>query len=129
MTDSHAKTASLCAVGEVRSKGPYFSAFALWPPLVIRDFHSISLPSADRLSFTIMPQGVTSVWTDGSARNREIIAESCVLIFVDDILHYYNGVGIEGKSIRDKLHEDLCKNGLPPLKSHELSAKNSITFL
>ena len=25
------------------------------------------------------------------------------------------------KSFRDKLHEDLCKNGLPPLKSHELS--------
>ena len=74
-------------------------------------------------------EGNPCEWRKLDRRNREIIAESYVLIFVDDILHYYNGVGIEGKSIRDKLHEDLCKNGLPPLNSHELSAKNSITFL
>ena len=74
-------------------------------------------------------EGSPCEWRKLDTRNREIIAESYVLIFVDDILHFYNGVGIEGKSIRDKLHEDLSKNGLPPLKSHELSAKNSITFL
>ena len=54
-------------------------------------------------------EGSPCEWRKLDTRNREIIAESYVLIFVDEVLHYYNGVGIEGKSIRDKLHEDLCR--------------------
>jgi hypothetical protein len=56
------------------------------------------------------------------------IAVSFILIYVDDILHAFGGKD-GGRGIRDRLHRNLIKFGIPPLTIHSLTMKESVSFL
>jgi hypothetical protein len=52
---------------------------------------------------------------------------SFLLLYVDDFLHVYGGP--QGEKVRDRLHEKLCKCGLPQLVVHKLTPQSPISFL
>jgi hypothetical protein len=78
----------------------------------------------------IQKDGDTCQWKyfERSNVTGKIISVSILLIYVDDILHIYKGEK-NGEMIRNKLHDKLCKSGLPKLSSHQLTSNNPVSFL
>ena len=71
----------------------------------------------------------TPVWIR-IERNRagKCLSLSIILVFVDDFLHAWR-MSSGSDSVRDRLHVELGKRGLPPLKCSRLTEDNSVSFL
>ena len=61
-------------------------------------------------------------------RDGKVVSMSIILVFVDDFMHVWMGPN-GGTAVRDKLHKELGKSGLPPLKCSRLTTDNSVSFL
>ena len=70
----------------------------------------------------------TTVWRRVEKRDGRVVSISIVLVFVDDFLHVWKGPN-GGNAVRDHLHTQLGKRGLPPLKCSRLTEANAISFL
>jgi hypothetical protein len=57
----------------------------------------------------------------------KVLGVSFLLLYVDDFLHVYGGP--QADKIRNRLHDKLCKLGLPQLVVHKLNPETSISFL
>ena len=70
----------------------------------------------------------TTVWKRFEQRDGKNVSISIVLVFVDDFMHVWKGPN-GGNATRDRLHNELGKRGLPPLKCSRLTEANAISFL
>jgi len=70
----------------------------------------------------------TTVWKRIERRDGKVIAVSIILVFVDDFMHVWKTYAGSDR-IRDRLHAELSKKGLPPLKCNRLTESNPISFL
>jgi hypothetical protein len=73
--------------------------------------------------------GDTCQWryVETNRATGSIVGVSFLLLYVDDFLHVYGGA--QGEKIRDRLHDKLCKCGLPQLVVHKLTPQTPISFL
>jgi hypothetical protein len=70
----------------------------------------------------------TTVWKRFEQRDGKNVSVSIVLVFVDDFMHVWKGPN-GGNATRDRLHNELGKRGLPPLKCSRLTEATAISFL
>jgi hypothetical protein len=56
-----------------------------------------------------------------------ILGVSFLLLYLDDFLHVYGGP--QAERVRNRLHDKLCKLGLPQLVVHKLTPQTPISFL